>query len=254
MVTANASYEELVQQLWGKQDRVKAIRKQLPRPYDGMPVEMELLDAERQRLEEEIGDLLFRVNEAAVDEGWEPTTDPLYLDLGLLSLMAQTLVQIRARFEHELERNDLTPYMWLMLHNRVDNLNQTLGILGGKKARGIPLEAVPTYVLHMEYDDDSIDFQEAYSAEEADQLQQAAVDEGAIVYRHMVLPEYGATYPVFDPVRPHENRHRPISASKFDRITRLKGGEHFDLPDELRDVVIQPFFSYRDSANGDADR
>ena len=245
MVTSNASYKELVQKLWDKQDGVKAIRKQLPRPYDGMPVEMELLDAERQQLEEEIGDLLFHVNDVAIDEGWEPTTEPLDVDLGMLSLIAQTLVQIRARFEHELERNDLTPYMWLMLHNRVDALNQTLGILGGKKPRGIPLEVVPTYVLHMEYDDGSIDYQEAYGAEEADQLEQAAVDEGAIVYRYLVVPEYGVAYPVFDPVRPHENRHRPISAAKFDRITRLKGGEHFDLPEELRDAIIQPFFSYR---------
>ena len=228
--------KETVQELWDLQDRIKELAKQVGSRKRGDPLR-EAAHLERQQLFETSADLLYQLAEDQERE-WEPVTEPYVIDLGAASFIAQTLVEIRDRIERELERDDLTPYMWMMLRNRFEHLNGVLGIIGGKKSRGNPIESVPTLLVYAEYEDGSIDVQEAHSGEEADEIEEGWIEEGAVVCRYSVFPELGTPATLFDPVSPLENRQRTLSPRKFDRLVRLKGGEKFDLPDEIREFVI----------------
>ena len=174
-----------------------------------------------------------------LEEGsFEPSSSAVSADLGLLATMAQFLVEVRAEMNRELDRDDLTPYMWDRLLHRKSAIDTVLGVLGGKRTRRFPLEPVPTFVVHSEYDDGTLDIEEAIGRDEARATERARIDEGAVVYTYMVIPEHGTRLPVFEPITPIENQQRTIGRKKFERLVRMKGGEKFLLPDGLRDIIV----------------
>ena len=230
--------EDRAQQIWDAHERYKELRTltNRRRNSDVDP----LLVEEMRQLEIDLADHVYNY-QVQEEEEFEPVSETVTADLGMISTLAQLLVRVRDEMEKELTRDDLTPYMYSILLRRRDSVNDVLGLLGGRRARGTPLEKVPTYLVYAEYDDGSIDVQEAYGRDEALKIGGELVEEGAVVYTYQVLSEYGYEYPVFEPVRPIENRQRPISRNKYERLVRLKGGEKFRLPEEIKDVVIADF-------------
>lgn len=230
--------ETLSERLWTLRDEIKRLSKQIRKSERGSDREAELL-TRRRALDEELLSQVFEYL-AEEDEAFTPASDLVLEDLGVVSFMAQVMMRVREQIERELARDDLTPYMWSIMHKRLEGVNVALGVLGGKRARNVEIEPQPSHLLYAEYDDGTIDFAEADDREEADRIEQAWVDEGAIVYRYRALPEMGESVPLFEPVMPIDNRQRPISQPKYERLVRLKGNDRFNLPDELREFVIQP--------------
>jgi hypothetical protein len=217
-------------------EQVEALYAQAKKVGRGSP-DFAAVHAERLRVSEQRDALLFMYLEEF--DGEQPLySEPVLVDTGFLTLVVQFLVKVRYEVNKELDRNDLTPYMWSMMRKRYDALSTTLGIIQGKRTKNIDFEAVPSHVLFAEFDDESVEWAEAYDEDEAVKMNDEFVANGAVVYKYRVVPESGALVLVHDPIGPFDNRHRPINAYRYRAITRMKGGEHFSLPDDLRSVVI----------------
>ena len=236
MTTTMTEPSERVQELWRLREQIKEIQRQIDAASRDDPGRRDLFRA-RQVLNERLSEVLFEVHDEEAD--FPLASVEVWADLGFLSSVAQFLRHVREQLGKELRRDDLTPYVWSRLNRRYDAFGVVLGALGGRKLKDDEhFEVVPTHVLFAEHDDGSIDWEEAYSEEEAIASEAALVANGAVVYRYRVYPEMGVPILVHDPIRPSDNRHRPIPPSVFRRIVRLKGGEKFNLPDHLRDSVI----------------
>ena len=159
--------------------------------------------------------------------------EPVVIDRGLSLLVTGVLIKLRHQIEREMERSDLTPYMWSTLKNKYDALSKVFRMFEGRPLKKIGDWIVdPEYLLTAEYHDDSVDFKEAFDTAEARELENAFVEDGAVVNRYRVFPEHGNTVTLFYPILPHENVHRTMTRRAYEWVVRVKKPENLNLPDD----------------------
>lgn len=158
---------------------------------------------------------------------------PVDLDRGFAWMIVASLRRVIEQIEKELERTDLTPYMWSMLRRRADTLRSTVNILHGRGFKRSAPEPVAEQLLVAEFPDDSVDFVEAGGESEAVALQQRMIDDEAIVHRYRVVPELGAPVNLFAPVMPYENVMKPMTRRQLAWVLREKGSENLTMPEDL---------------------
>jgi hypothetical protein len=182
---------------------------------------------EREPLTHEAAELFALMMEEHADSF---VSEPLHFDRGLVLLVEAVLVKLRHEIDRELERNDLTPYMWSTLRGKSMALSKVFRMLDGRPLKKITDWVVPQYLLIAEYDDESVDFEEAADEEEANEVLDGYVGSGAIVHRYAVYPETGTMLTLFHPVLPHENIHKTMTQRAYDWTVRAKGAENLMLP------------------------
>lgn len=210
--------------------------------------------AERQAAREEREPLTVEAGEVFNDvlaehEGISPAK-PVILDRGLVLLVAGTLLQIRHQIDRELERNDLTPYMWSSLIGKRDAISKVFRMLEGRPLKKIDDWVIPQHLLTAEFDDDSIDFKEALDDDEAQEIEDDYVERGAVVTHYRTYPETGDKIVLFYPVLPHENGHRQMTQRQYNWTLRKKGAHNLNLPESLDGLVTHGFY---DRPEGDDD-
>jgi hypothetical protein len=168
---------------------------------------------------------------AMAEMGETAVSEPVVVDRGLVMLMVDLILQVRRQVEREMERTDLTPYMWSMLKSRYDSLSRTLRIFEGRPIKQIDDWTKVEYLLLAEFDDGSVDFKEAVDADEARLIEEAFVAEGAVVTRYAVYPETGTEVLLFYPVMPHENIHKTMTPRQYHWVLRAKGERNLKLPE-----------------------
>lgn len=168
-------------------------------------------------------------------------SEPVIIEHGLAMLVSKVLVELRTQIEREMERNDLTPYMWSSLSTKRDALAKVFRMLEGRPLRKIHDWVVPEYLLLAEFDDDSVDFKEALDADEADALTEDFIERGAVVTRYATYQETGDKSILFYPVLPHENNHRTMTQRQYNWTLRTKGAENLTLPENPDEFMVKRF-------------
>jgi hypothetical protein len=235
--------QELLEELWRCDEEIDRLNKQIAKMPRDDPGRKDVFFQRRQLIERYTA-LLFSYHDQSVDE--ELHSEEITADLGFVSSVVQFLVKVRHELGKELQRDDLTPYLWSVLRKRHEGLSYAIGALHGKRSQNVEVEPVPTHVLTAEFDDGSLEWTEAYDEEEAKRLEQEFVDDGAVVYRFACYPEFGSVVYVHTPVRNLDNRHRPMTETRYRQLVRLKGSERFKLPDEMRRFVVDAERRYSD--------
>ena len=164
-------------------------------------------------------------------------SEPVVIDRGLSLLVVGVLVNLRQQIEREMDRTDLTPYMWSTLKAKYDAISKVFRMFEGRPLNKIHDWVDPEYLLVAEFDDDSIDIKEAFDAGEANELETALVEDGAVVNRYRVYPEYGTDTTLFYPVLPHENVHRSMTRRAYEWVLRAKKPENLALPNDPSEWV-----------------
>lgn len=192
----------------------------------------------REKLTIEAGEIFDQVLE---ENRSLTTSEPVIIDHGLAMMMAKVLVEVRSQLDREIERTDLTPYMWSMLVGKRDAVSKVFRMIENRPVSKIEDWVEPEFLLLAEFDDDSVDFKEAYDRDEAEQIMADFVERGAVVTRYAVYPERGDRNVLFYPVLPHENNHRPMTQRQYNWVLRRKGAENLTLPENIDGLITHPY-------------
>ena len=230
MDPATARYVELVEQI-----------RQLARISDNRDNSDEEREAARRAREPLIVEAGQLFDDVLREHQANAVSEPVIVDRGLSVLVGSLLVKLRREVERELERNDLTPYMYSTLVGKRDALSKVFRMFDSRALKWIDDFLVPEYLLVAEYDDDSVDFKEAADREEADEILADYVERGAVVTRYAVYPEVGNHVVLYYPVMPHENVHKSMTQRQYNWVLRRKGADNLTLPENVDEFITRPY-------------
>ena len=196
------------------------------------------LQASYQSQQERLSEEIIALHEQLAND--EPLhSDMVMLDIGTTDFIVQVLEQMKDQYEKELERTDLYPNIrdWAFKKQRA--LRDVIWMLsGGKDYYDEPPQPVPAYLVFAEFPDGSVDLFEEDSEADAEEREEALVDEdGAITTKYQAIAEAGSKRLVYRPLTSYDNVYKEMPSHVLERVIRGAGGSaNVKLPDDEEPV------------------